>query len=202
MYDHIGGSTGLMFQPGLLTLFNAALTSTNGWPWQVFNQPSSPVLTNLAGFNGQTAGKAITNLQVIQYATVQLTNAGASKFVSTLAGNGNTNLILILNTNYTSTATATNIAQNATLIGGGWLFNLDANNTVWLTNSLSGATPTYGFQTNGLLVIGQSGGATLRLGMYTNNTPAGSYGNGSFLSTTNGQYYGVSNSAVFQIYMP
>lgn len=200
-YDQTGGSNRFNVPAGTFDVSGSALAVTSGYPWQVFDQPSSPVLTNLAGFNGQTAGSVITNLQVIQYATVQLTNAGLSRFTFTPAANGNSNEILILNTNYIATATATNIAQNATLIGGGWLFNLDANNTVWMTNSLSGAAPAYGFQTNGQLIVGQKGGATLQLGMLTNNLPSLSMfplGNGSIWSATNGIAGTVSNQTVLK----
>lgn len=144
-------------------------------------------------------GGAVTNLAYIRGITIQ--NGAATAITFSLNPDGSTNAQIVIGTNTPAPTTATNVANNATLAGAGWKVALDANNTLWLTNTLSGGTPSYGFLTNGAFTVGTPGGATFVAGLLTNNIPStfGNFANGSWISTTN-HYYGVINGQLFQMF--
>lgn len=174
-------------------------SSTGGGSIVESNAPtiSNPtILGTVAGTPTINLANA-TNFQCIQGLTVQGGNSFSVVFTHNALGG--TNAVVTVNTNV-PTSTATNMVNGCVAIGGGWQFTLDSINTFWITNTLAGAFPSFGYYTNGQFAVGTPGSATLVLGIQTNNTPAGTFANGSFLSTTNGHYYGVQGGNVVQIF--
>jgi hypothetical protein len=146
-------------------------------------QPADNDLTNLASLNGIN----LTNLAQIQGISMVNSNANTVSFFRN--PQGGTNVVITINTNFLSGG-----------LGFGWaITNNPTTSDLIITNA---STAYFLFQTNGQFVVGAGSGVTLNLGMLTNNTPGGTFGNGSFLTTTQGNCYIVSNGAPVQMFIP